>query len=93
MMTLFSGPKSYSSIVQPLKKIEGELATYIGDQKQAVQNLETDKKEIDEKIAVSNLEVKKSQHTVTQISALLATDFDVDDVDNVDEEKIPPIQE
>jgi hypothetical protein len=93
-MALFAGPKSYNSIVAPLKKIEGELSTYIGDQKQAVQNLESDKKEIDGKIAVSNLEVKKSEHTAGKIAELLGIDFDGDGKpDFVEPEEIPPIQE
>jgi len=76
-MALFgSDPKNYNTIVAPLKRIEGELTTYIGTQKTATEDLEKEKKDIDVKIGVSNLEVRKSEHTVAQISALLATDFD-----------------
>ena len=78
-MALFGGnPRDYNTIVAPLKRIEGDLSTYIGDQRNEVSRLESDKQNIDTQIAHSNLEVKKSEHTVTQIAALLATDFDGD---------------
>ena len=72
------GTKNYNSIVAPLKKIESDLSTYIGNQNTNVQNLEKQKEEIDVKIGDSKLEIRKSEHTVAQISALLAVDFDGD---------------
>jgi hypothetical protein len=77
-MAIFGGTRDYNSIVAPLKKMENDLSTYIGDQRNTVSELELDKKEIDEKISDSNLEMKKSEHTVTKIAELLGTDFDGD---------------
>jgi hypothetical protein len=78
VMALFGGVKDYNSIVAPLKKIEGDLQTYIGEQQNLRGNLEKEKIEIDKKISVADLEKKKSEHTARKISELLATDFDGD---------------
>ena len=78
-MALFgSSPRDYNSIVAPLKRIEGDLKTYIQDQGTAVSTLESEKDTIDKKIVVANTEIKKSTHTATKISELLGTDFDGD---------------
>jgi len=73
-----SKPKDYNAIVAPLRQIESDLATYIGDQGNEISNLETQKSEIDDQIVHSKLEVRKSEHTASKISELLGTDFDGD---------------
>jgi len=74
---MFKGTKKdYNSIVAPLAKIEKDLTNHIGNQTVEVANLETEKKDIDVKIANSTLEIKKSQHTADKISQLLGTDFE-----------------
>lgn len=78
IMALFGAERNYNTIVAPLKRIEGELKTYIGNQKSEITGLEKDKVDIDTKISNKSLEVKKSEHTAAQISSLLATDFDGD---------------
>ena len=77
-MALFGSTKNYNSIVAPLKRIEGDLSTYVGDQRNKVSELEQKKTEIDTDIQTAELEVKKSEHTIVAISGLLATDFDGD---------------
>lgn len=78
-MALFgSGPRDYNTIVAPLTKIESDLSEYIGDQRNNVSTLESEKKTIDEQIATSELEMRKSEHTVSKIAELLGTDFDGD---------------
>ena len=77
-MALFGGTRDYNTIVAPLKRIEGELSTYIGDQGNKVSNLESEKKKIDTEISTAELEIKKSQHTVVKIAELLGSDFDGD---------------
>lgn len=71
-------PKTYSDIVSPLKKIESDLSTYIGDKTNEIENLEAEKQQIDKDIAEADLEVKKSEHTVVKIAELLSSDFDLD---------------
>ena len=80
-MALFgASPRDYNSIVAPLKRIEGDLNTYIKDQGTEVSSLEDEKKTIDFRIGVATTEIKKSTHTATKISELLGTDFDGDGV-------------
>ena len=80
------GRKDYNSIVAPLKTIESDLSTYIGNQETEVSTLEDQKKNIDTQIGNSKLEIRKSEHTVEQIGALLAVDFDVEPAEVKDEE-------
>ena len=76
-MGLFSStPKNYASIVAPLKQIESELSTYIGDQENNISDLEAQKAEIEAKIGDSQMEIRKSQGTVVKISELLSFDLD-----------------
>jgi hypothetical protein len=90
-MSLFgSTPKDYNSIVAPLKRIEGDLKTYVGEKKAEVKNLNEEKTGIDQKIATAQLETKKSEHTVAQIGALLATDFNGDGQPDFVEPPAPP---
>jgi hypothetical protein len=86
-MALFSSPKekTYADIVSPLKQIESDLSTYIGDKTNQISNLEQEKKQIDKDISAADLEVKKSEHTVVKISELLGTDFDLDEDSEVNE--------
>lgn len=92
-MALFgsNAPRDYNAIVAPLQRIENDLSAYIGDQRNKVSDLETEKKKIDEEIGTANLEMRKSEHTVTKISELLGTDFDGDGAaDFVEPEPILP---
>jgi len=76
-MALFKSPeKNYATIVAPLTKIESDLSTYIGDQRNNISGLETNKKEIEVKIGDANLEIRKSENTVLKISELLSLDLD-----------------
>ena len=77
-MALFGTPKqrTFADIVYPLKQIEADLSTYIGDKGNEITNLEEEKKRIDKNIADADFEVKKSEHTVVKISELLGSDFD-----------------
>lgn len=70
-----SNQKNYASIVAPLKKIETELSTYIGDQQSNINDLEAQKKEIEAKIGDSKIEIKMSEGTVVKISELLSFDL------------------
>ncbi len=79
MISIFGKEKSYEIIVAPLKKIEIDLSTYIGDQRNTISGLEEEKKEINTKMSVAAGEIKKSEFTVTKISELLSTDIAEDD--------------
>lgn len=67
-------PKDYAGIVAPLKQIETDLSTYIGDQKNNISGLEETKKGINAQIKVADTEIKKSEFTVIKISELISTD-------------------
>ncbi len=71
-------PTDYAGIVAPLKEIEVNLSTYIGDQRNSISNLEETKKGINDQIKVADTEIKKSEFTVSKISELLITDLDAD---------------
>jgi hypothetical protein len=91
-MSIFGTKRDYNTIVAPLKRIEGELSTHIGDERNEVNKLETDKEDIDAKIAHSHLEIKKSEHTVTKIAELLGEDFNGDgEPDFVEPVAVEPI--
>jgi len=77
-MALFGGKRDYNAIVAPLAKMESDLSAYIGDQGNKVSELETKKKDIDKDINNAEMEIKKSEHTVTKIAELLGSDFDGD---------------
>jgi len=83
-------PRSYADIVSPLKQIESDLSTYIGDKNNEISGLEQEKKQIDKDITAADLEVKKSEHTVVKISELLISDFDVDAAMKTEEDVTPP---
>ncbi len=72
-------PTDYAGIVAPLKEIEINLSTYIGDQRNSIVNLEETKKGITDQINVADIEIKKSEFTVTKISELLGSDLDTDE--------------
>jgi len=80
--------KNYASIVAPLKQIESDLSTYIGDQQNEISDLETEKTGIETKIGDASNEIRKSEFTVVKIAELLGSDLDVDDIPDVDE--LPP---
>lgn len=77
-MKIFGEQRSYNTIVAPLQKMEKDLSEYMGEQGNRVANLQNEKDELDKDIANSQLEIKKSRHTSSQIASLLATDFDED---------------
>jgi hypothetical protein len=79
MLELLKKTRNYDIIVAPLKKIESDLSTYIGDQRNTISGLEEEKKEIDTKMSAASSEIKKSEFTVTKISELLSTDIAEDD--------------
>lgn len=86
--------RNFETIVEPLSKVETELAEYIGEQTNKRTELETEKEEIDQKITTSRLEKKKSEHTVVKIAELLGsnlTEADLDDEEPI-ELKIETIQ-
>ena len=60
MLELLKKTKTYDVIVAPLKKIESDLSTYIGDQRTTISGLEEEKKEINSKMSVAAGEIKKS---------------------------------
>ena len=87
---MFGQKKDYKKIVAPLKKIESDLSVYIGDQGNAIADLEVERKKIEDDITTSKLEIKRSEHTVVKIAELLGTDFDGDDeVEFVEPEPAP----
>ncbi len=75
MISIFNKEKSYEIIVAPLKKIESDLSTYIGDQRNTISGLEEEKKEIDTKMSAAASEIQKSEFTVSKISELLSSDI------------------
>jgi len=77
-MAIFGEKRNYNTIVAPLQKMEKDLSSYMGEQGNKVATLQNEKDEIDKDIANSQMEIKKSKHTSTQIASLLATDFDGD---------------
>ncbi len=98
-MSIFKAtPKNYATIVAPLTKIESDLSTYIGDQRNSISSLESEKYEIETKIGDANLEIRKSENTVSKIADLLSLDLDEDGIKDVDEfppeePEEPPIEE
>ena len=75
-MSLFGGSKrDFSTIVAPLKTIEADLSSYIGEQENRVSSLEEEKKGINDQIGISKTEKAKSEHTVTKIAELLGSNF------------------
>jgi len=88
-MALFGNtPKNYATIVAPLSQIESDLSTYIGDQRNNISALESEKTEIEKKIGDADLEIRKSENTVSKIADLLSLDLDDDGTPDVDE--LPP---
>jgi len=79
MISIFAKEKNYEIIVAPLKKIESDLSTYIGDQRNTISGLEEEKKEINTKMSEAAGEIKKSEFTVSKISELLSSDVETDD--------------
>lgn len=89
-MAIFQQKKDYNTIVAPLKKIEADLSTYIGDQGNKIAGLEQDKEKIENEISNSKLEIKRSEHTVVKISELLSIDINGDGEVDFVEPPIPP---
>lgn len=87
-MALF-GAKNYASIVAPLKKMVDDLQTYISEQTTRIDNLEIQKKKIEDDIDYSNTEIMKSNATSAKINALLGEDLDGDGTPDVDEIEVP----
>lgn len=88
-MAVFSS-KNYETLTRPLKKMATDLATYISEQTNRIDKMNTEKvqileqariktEKIDGEISVSNLEIKKSNHTVMKIQDFLAHDMDESD--------------
>ncbi len=84
-------PKNYASIVAPLTQIETDLSTYIGDQQNSISTLETDRAIIETKIGEANLEIRKSENTVSKIAELLSLDLTHDGMADIDQ--LPPVEE
>jgi len=79
--------KDYADIVAPLKQIEIDLSTYIGDQKNNISGLEETKEGINEQISAVDVEIKKSEFTVVKISELLSSDLEVKPVEELETPK------
>jgi len=67
--------RTFESIVAPLKTIESDLSSYIGEQEDKVLSLNEDRKKIDDDIQEATVEKAKSIHTVNKIAQLLGSDF------------------
>ena len=90
-MSIFkTAARNYANIVAPLAQIESDLSTYIGDQRNNISSLETEKKDIETKIGDADLEIRKSENTVSKIADLLSLDLDEDGIKDVDE--VPPVE-
>lgn len=63
--------KTYASITAPLGKMLDELKSYIQSQKTQILRFNTQKNEIDKKIAVSENEINSSKHSVEQLSKII----------------------
>ena len=75
-MALFGKERTFASIVEPLRTIEADLSSYIGEQDNRKSALEEERKDIDSKIQTAETEKAKSEHTVTKIAELLGSDFE-----------------
>ena len=66
---------NHATITAPMKTMKESLDKYVKDQTEVIDDLKTEKDEIDRKIAISDGEIKASIHTSSQISNFLGSAF------------------